>query len=98
MENEKFEVAVFDDFDDTDAVVIEGGLSFSDAKDLATKLFESGEHYGVEIIDCDPDNMEPIVWIAVKSETTKIAPQDDDDDDDDDFIDPAGGRGLHSHV
>jgi len=90
---EEFEVAVFDDFDDSNAEVIIGGLSFEEAEKLAKKLFATGKHYGVEIIDSDPDNMESIVWIAVQSETTKITPKDDDE-----FIDPAGGRGLHSHV
>lgn len=97
MENELFEVATFEDFDDSDAVTVEGGLSFEEAKKLAKKLFESGKHYGVEIIDQDPDNMEPIVWIAVRSEETMITPMEDEDDDDE-FIDPAGGRGLHSHI
>jgi len=93
MENEKFEIAVFDSFDDSVAITIEGDLSYEDALEKATNLFETGDHYGVEIIDQDPDNMEPIVWIMTR---------DDDDNFDDfidpDFIDPAGGRGLHSHV
>ena len=64
---EEFEVATFEDFDDSDATVIQGGLSFEDAKKLANEIWKSGEHYGVEIIDCDPDNMEPIVWIKSKA-------------------------------
>jgi hypothetical protein len=63
---EVFEVAVFDSFDDSGAIVMEGGLSYDNALEKATNLFETGEHYGVEIIDQDPNNMEPIVWIMTK--------------------------------
>jgi hypothetical protein len=68
MENEKFEVAVFDSFDDSVAIVIEGGLSYDDALEKATNIFETGEHYGVEIIDQDANNMEPIVWIMTRDD------------------------------
>ena len=84
---EQFEVAVFDNFDDSNCDVIEGGLSYADALKMATQLWESGKYYGVEIIDQNPENMEPIVWVESKY-----------NEEDDDFIDPAGGRGLHSHV
>jgi hypothetical protein len=68
MENEQFEVAVFDSFDDSVAIVIEGGLSYDDALEKATNIFETGEHYGVEIIDQDANNMEPIVWIMTRDD------------------------------
>ena len=61
-----FDVAVFDSEDDSNAEVIEGSLPWDKASKLAKKLFDSGKYYGVEIIDCDPDNMEPIVWIETK--------------------------------
>jgi hypothetical protein len=40
---EVFEVAVFDSFDDSNAIVIEGGLSYEDALEKATNIFETGE-------------------------------------------------------
>jgi len=63
---ETFDVAVFDSDDDSNAEVIEGSISWDEAFDLANMLFNSGKYYGVEIIDCDPDNMESIVWIKIK--------------------------------
>ena len=86
---EQFEVAVFHNFNDSNCDVIEGGLSYDDALKMATQLWESGKYYGVEIIDQNPENMEPIVWVESKY---------NEEDDYEDFIDPAGGRGLHSHV
>ena len=62
----RFDVAVFDSEDDSNAEVIEGSLPWDKASKLAQKLFDSGKYYGVEIIDCDEDNMEPIVWIETK--------------------------------
>jgi len=44
MENEKFEVAVFDSFDDSVAITVEGDLSYEDALEKATNLFETGDH------------------------------------------------------
>jgi hypothetical protein len=64
-ENERFSVAVFESEDDTNAEVIEGGLPWDDALDLAFEIHQSGLHYGVEIIDEDPANMEPIVWLRL---------------------------------
>jgi hypothetical protein len=66
---ERFSVAVFESEDDSNAEVIEGGLPWEDALDLATELHQSGLHYGVEIIDDDPDNMEPIVWIKTSEDS-----------------------------
>jgi hypothetical protein len=60
-----FDVAVFDSVD-SNSEVIEGSLHWDKASKLAQKLYDSGKYYGVEIIDCDPDNMEPIVWIVTK--------------------------------
>jgi hypothetical protein len=62
-ENERFSVAVFESEDDSNAEIIEGGLPWEDALDLASEIHKAGNHYGVEIIDDDPNNMEPIVWI-----------------------------------
>ena len=61
-----FDVAVFDSEDDSKTEVIKGSISWGEAFDLANLLFSSGKHYGVEIIDCAPDNMEPIVWIKTR--------------------------------
>jgi hypothetical protein len=41
-----------------------------DALDLASEIHKAGNHYGVEIIDDDPDNMEPIVWIKTSGDST----------------------------
>jgi len=60
--DKSFSVATFQSDDSTEEVV-EGGLSYDHALSLAKKLWGSGKHYGVEIIDDDPDNMESIVWI-----------------------------------
>ena len=60
---ESFSVAVFESEDDSNVQVIEGGLPWDRALALANELLDSGKHYGVEIIDDDPDNMESIVWI-----------------------------------
>jgi len=62
-ENERFSVAVFESEDDSNAEIIEGGLPWEDALDLASGIHKAGNHYGVEIIDDDPNNTEPIVWI-----------------------------------
>ncbi len=64
-ENERFSVAVFESEDDSNAEIIEGGLPWDDAMDLAFEIHQSGLHYGVEIIDDNPDNMEPIVWLRL---------------------------------
>jgi hypothetical protein len=69
VDNEKFEVATFDSFDDSNAAVVEGGLSFEKAEKMANELWSSGKYYGVEIISSDPDNLEPIVWIRSKNST-----------------------------
>jgi len=69
-ENERFSVAVFESEDDSNAEVIEGGLQWEDALDLASEIHKAGNHYGVEIIDDDPDNMEPIVWIKTSGDST----------------------------
>ena len=60
---ESFSVAVFESEDDSNAQVIEGGLPWDRALALANELLNSGKHYGVEILDDDPNNMESIVWI-----------------------------------
>ena len=66
---EFFSVAIFD-YDDDREEVIEGGLSWEEAKILAQKLWSSNKYYGVEVIDDCPNNMDPIVWIKCK----RIAP------------------------
>ena len=60
---ESFSVAVFESEDDSNVQVIEGGLPWDRALALANELLDSGKHYGVEILDDDPNNMESIVWI-----------------------------------
>ena len=53
-----YSVAVFDGpFEES--IVIEGGLSYEKAESIFEELLKT--NYGVEIIDDDPDNMEPIV-------------------------------------
>ena len=64
-ENERFSVAVFESEDDSNAEIIEGGLPWEDALDLASEIHKAGNHYGVEIIDDDPNNTEPIVWLRL---------------------------------
>lgn len=68
---ESFEVATFDSEDDSKIDVVEGGLTYKAAEEMAKKLWESGEYFGVEVIDQDPNNMEPIVWIESKMNLTK---------------------------
>ncbi len=68
MKRNRFEVATFDDMNDSNTQVVEGGLSFAKAKKLAKKMWASGEYFGVEVLDSDPDNMESIVWIMSKGE------------------------------
>jgi hypothetical protein len=58
-------VAVFESEDDSNAEIIEGGLPWEDALDLASEIHKAGNHYGVEIIDDDPNNTEPIVWLRL---------------------------------
>jgi len=65
FEDTTYSVATFDSEDDSNAKVIEGGLPWAEALELAQSTLASGKYYGVEIIDDDPDNMEPIVWIEV---------------------------------
>ena len=60
---ESFSVAVFESKDDSNVQVIEGGLPWDRALALANELLDSGKHYGVEIIDDDPNNTDPITWI-----------------------------------
>ena len=61
--DEVFDVVTFDQFDDSYTHCVEGGIPWDKAVALAESLFATGKYYGVEIITCDPDNMEPIVWI-----------------------------------
>ena len=65
MENTLFQVATFN-ADESKEEVLQGGLSFNEAKVIALKLWESNKFHGVEILDEDIDNMEPIVWIKSK--------------------------------
>ena len=67
---ESFSVAVFESEDDSNAQVIEGGLPWDRALALANELLNSGKHYGVEILDDDPNNMESIVWIETLEDST----------------------------
>lgn len=63
---DSFDVVTFDQFDDSHTVCVEGALPWNKALKLAEELFSTGKYYGVEIIVCDPNNMEPIVWIKTK--------------------------------
>ena len=63
----EFDVAVFDSLDDSDAEVLHGSLPWEEALTLAQSLWTGGKHFGVEIIDCDENNMEPIVWIKSRN-------------------------------
>ena len=65
MQEQTFSVATFEGIEEQEQI-IEGSLSYQDALTLATKLWESQNHFGVEIIDDDPNNMESIVWIKSK--------------------------------
>jgi len=67
----EYEVATFDSLGDSNATVVEGGLSYETAEKMAKELWTSGKYYGVEIIDSNPDNMEPIVWVKSKYSETK---------------------------
>ena len=62
---ETYAVAVFNSIDD-ESQVIEGGLSYEDAKNLFEELLKT--NYGVEIIDENPDNMEPIILIKTNKQ------------------------------
>ena len=68
---ESFSVAVFESEDDSNAQVIEGGLPWDRALALANELLNSGKHYGVEILDDDPNNMESIVWIETSDDSVE---------------------------
>ena len=63
VEVKKFSVATFELEDDSNAEILEGGLSWEEAVELAEDIFKTGDHYGVEIIDDDPNNTDPIAWI-----------------------------------
>lgn len=67
MKSNRFEVVVFDSEDDSRAETMASDLSWPEALELAELTFASGKCYGVEIIDLDPDNMEPIVWIKTQT-------------------------------
>lgn len=69
MNNETFTVATFDSIDDSKIDVVEGNLQYDEAKLLADKIWSENKHFGVEIIDNDPNNMEPIVFCISKNST-----------------------------
>ena len=62
METKKYEVAVFEKETDCETV-LESGLSIEKAEVMATELWNSKKHKYVEILDCDPEVFETIVWI-----------------------------------
>ena len=61
----EFEVATFSS-EEAQSEVIEGGLTYKEAYKLANELWNSGEEYGVEIINSDSNAIDPIVWIKSK--------------------------------
>lgn len=62
-EVKKFSVATFKMEGDSNAEILEGGLPWREAIELAEDIFKTGDHYGVEIIDDDPNNTDPLAWI-----------------------------------
>lgn len=73
-----FELGTFDS-DAKPVDVIEGGLHFKIAVNRAKALWESGKHYGVAVIDQDPNSIEPIQWIMSKSEVIENIPLSEDE-------------------
>lgn len=63
-----FDVVTFSSFDDSKVDVLRGALPFERAVTLAGILWDTGEFFGVQVIDRNPDNMEPIVWVKSKYE------------------------------
>jgi hypothetical protein len=67
LKKDEWEVATFDS-DTSGAIVYEGGLSWEDAVEKAEEMWNSGKYYGVEVVSCDPDELDPIQWIRTKSQ------------------------------
>lgn len=68
MKTQTYLVATFKSIDD-ESEAIKGGLSYEEAKILFDELLK--KNYGVEIIDEDPDNTEPIILIKTNSPNHK---------------------------
>ena len=51
---------------DCESVPVEGGLTFEEANKKADELLK--DNFGVEILDEDPDNMEPIVLVKTQKD------------------------------
>lgn len=66
MRQQTFLVATFEGIEEQEQIV-EGSLPYEEALKLATRLWESQKHFGVEIIDDDSNNIESIVWIKSKN-------------------------------
>ena len=66
MEDNKTYLVATIESSDCESIPVEGGLSFEAAEKMANELVK--EHYGVEIIDEDPDNMEPIVLVKTQND------------------------------
>lgn len=64
-DNKKYLVATIESTD-CESIPIEGGLTFEEANKRADELLK--DHFGVEIIDEDPDNMEPIVLVKTQKD------------------------------
>lgn len=69
MSDVTFTVATFDSIDDSKIDVVEGNLQYDEAKALADKIWSTNKYFGVEIIDNDQNNMEPIVFCISKDNT-----------------------------
>lgn len=62
----KYEICVFDAMD-SEADCIDGTFTdFESARIEATKLFESGEYFGVEVISLNQFDDDPIKYILTK--------------------------------
>lgn len=64
MEDNKTYLVATIDSSDCQSVPVEGGLTYEAALKLTDELLK--EYYGVEIIDEDPDNMEPIILVKTQ--------------------------------
>lgn len=65
---ELFDVVTFSSFDDSKVDLVRSTLPFERAVTLAGILWDTGEFFGVQVIDRNIDNMEPIVWVQSKYE------------------------------
>lgn len=60
MKTETYLVCTFDSID-SESFPVEGNLTYEEAEKLSNKLLN--DYYGVEIVDENSDNMEPIILV-----------------------------------